>query len=55
MAKIRCTDCSQVLHVSDETLPDGIQSGEWFQMKCPKCEAYAYMALAEVDGQAGSR
>ena len=55
MVKIECTKCSQVIHASDDTVPDGVQPGEWFEMRCPRCEDSYYMELAKDDSQAVSK
>ena len=53
MAKIACTKCSQVIHVSDDSdiVPDEVQPGEWFQFKCPSCDEGHYMELAEGESK----
>ena len=54
MAKIECTKCSLVIHVSSDEIPDEVQQGEWFEWKCPKCDEGHYMELTEDDRVAES-
>lgn len=53
--KVKCTDCSQVIHVRDGELPDDLQPGEHFERKCSGCDDGHYMELAEDDGQTESK
>ena len=52
MVKVECTECSQKIWASDDTVPNRIQPGEWFEMKCPACDEGHYMELAESDSEA---